>query len=264
MTTSQTYQTDTGQLVHAHDQVISDDNLIKPEASPAVPDLDQAEPDADPIAPDAELADQTEPDTELADQTEPDTELAEPDTELAEPDTELAEPDTELADQTEPDAEQTVHEDLTSHPAGAVALADTEPATSAVSGYPDFSPDGDRDGVAEPEMTDSSPGSPSLVSVDFTVPESVTESHPSGDAARATGPWNEIQAMFVDDPHVSIERAAGLVDDRVEDLIQSVRDRQHSMRSAWQADDAGTEELRVALQHYRSFWNDLEDLPARG
>jgi hypothetical protein len=243
MTTSQTYQTDTGQLVHAHDQVISDDNLIKPEASPAVPDLDQAEPDADPIAPDAELADQTEPDTELADQTEPDT---------------------ELADQTEPDAEQTVHEDLTSHPAGAVALADTEPATSAVSGYPDFSPDGDRDGVAEPEMTDSSPGSPSLVSVDFTVPESVTESHPSGDAARATGPWNEIQAMFVDDPHVSIERAAGLVDDRVEDLIQSVRDRQHSMRSAWQADDAGTEELRVALQHYRSFWNDLEDLPARG
>jgi len=48
------------------------------------------------------------------------------------------------------------------------------------------------------------------------------------------------------------------VDDRVEALIQSVRERQRSMQSAWQADDAGTEELRVALQHYRTFWNSLD------
>ena len=67
--------------------------------------------------------------------------------------------------------------------------------------------------------------------------------------------------MFVDDPRASIERAAGLVDDRVEALIQSVRERQRSMQSAWQADDAGTEELRVALQHYRTFWNSLEESP---
>jgi hypothetical protein len=64
--------------------------------------------------------------------------------------------------------------------------------------------------------------------------------------------------MFVDDPRASVERAAGLVDDRVEALIQSVRERQRSMQSAWQADDAGTEELRVALQHYRTFWNSLD------
>jgi hypothetical protein len=68
--------------------------------------------------------------------------------------------------------------------------------------------------------------------------------------------------MFVDDPRASIERAAGLVDDRVEELIKSFRERQHSMQSAWQAGDAGTEELRVALQHYRTFWNSLEDVPA--
>jgi RecA/RadA recombinase len=81
---------------------------------------------------------------------------------------------------------------------------------------------------------------------------------------RREEPWSEIQAMFVDDPRASIERAAGLVDDRVEALIQSVRERQRSMQSAWRADDAGTEELRVALQHYRSFWNTLADLPAQG
>ena len=112
-------------------------------------------------------------------------------------------------------------------------------------------------------MPDSSPASPSLVSAACTAPESVTEAHPAGNTASADGSWNEIQAMFVDDPHASIERAAGLVDDRVEELIQSLRARQHSMQSAWQATDAGTEELRVALQHYRTFWNSLGDLPAQ-
>ncbi len=108
-------------------------------------------------------------------------------------------------------------------------------------------------------MADSSPASPSLVPAAAMVPEPVTDSRPAGNPASADGPWNEIQAMFVDDPHASIERAAGLVDDRVEELIQSVRARQQSMQSAWQAKYAGTEELRVALQHYRTFWNSLED-----
>ena len=127
---------------------------------------------------------------------------------------------------------------------------------------PGFAPDGD-DAAAEPGTADSSPGSPSLVSAAFTVPESVTESQLAVNAASARGPWNEVQAMFVDDPRASIEQAAGLVDDRVEALIQSLRERQRSMQSAWWADDAGTEELRVALQHYRTFWNSLEDLPAQ-
>lgn len=176
---------------------------------------------------------------------------------LTEPDADLAE-----ADLTEPDADQAAHEDLTS-PAGAVALADSEPAASMVPGYPGFIPDGDHR-VAEPVMAGGSiPASAPLISAAFTVPESATDSHPAGDTAPAPGPWNEIQAMFVDDPRASIERAAGLADDRVEEYIQSVRERQHSMQSAWQADDAGTEELRVALQQYRGFWNSLEDLPAR-
>jgi hypothetical protein len=232
MTTSQTYQADDDQLVQAHDQTISEHNLIEPQASLAAPEPDLAEPDAD------------------LDRAEPD---------LAEPGADPIAPDSDLA---EPDAGQTSHDDLASQQSGATAVADSEPATPMESGYPGFIPDGD-DRAAEPEMADSSPGSPSLVSVYFTVPESVTDSGPAGDTAHAAGPWSEIQAMFVDDPHASIKQAAALVDDRVDGLIQSVRDRQHSMQSAWQAHDAGTEELRVALQHYRSFWNSLADLPAR-
>jgi hypothetical protein len=69
--------------------------------------------------------------------------------------------------------------------------------------------------------------------------------------------------MFVDDPRTSIERAAALLDERAEALIQYVRERQRSLGSAWQSGDAGTEELRIALQHYRAFWNDLDDVPVR-
>jgi hypothetical protein len=173
-----------------------------------------------------------------------------------EPEAGVAAPEPDLAE--DPDAEREAHEDFMAHPVGPAALTDIEPAVSVVPDYPGFTADGD-DAAAEPGMTG---GSPSLVSGAFTVPESVADSHPASDTASAAGPWNAVQAMFVDNPRASIERASGLVDDRVEDLIRSVRERQRSIQSAWQADAAGTEELRVALQHYRSFWTSLEDLPA--
>lgn len=116
--------------------------------------------------------------------------------------------------------------------------------------------------MADNVMADSDPGIPMSASEPFVAPESVTESHPAIMSAAAAGePWNAIQALFVDDPRASVERAAGLLDERVEHFIQSVRDRQQSAQSAWQADGAGTEELRVALQHYRTFWTSLEGLP---
>jgi len=65
--------------------------------------------------------------------------------------------------------------------------------------------------------------------------------------------------MFVDDPRSSLERAAGLVDDSVESIVMSVKEQQHSLLSAWQGDDAGTEELRTTLRQYRAFWNRLQD-----
>jgi hypothetical protein len=64
--------------------------------------------------------------------------------------------------------------------------------------------------------------------------------------------------MFVDDPRSSVELAAGLADDSAAALVLSVQERQHALLSAWQADGTGTEELRIALQDYRTFWNRLE------
>ncbi len=187
-----------------------------------------------------------------------DHDQAVPEDTLAEPAGDVAGPDPEP---TAPDADQTGNEDPASHPFIAVAPAGPESGTSNPSDYPDFTPGGDD--AQEPGMPDGSPESPSLISASFTVPGSVTDSYPAGNTATADGPWNAIQAMFVDDPRASVERAAGLVDNRVEELIQSVREQQRSLQSAWWADDAGTEELRVALRHYRTFWNSLDDAPAQ-
>jgi hypothetical protein len=71
--------------------------------------------------------------------------------------------------------------------------------------------------------------------------------------------WHEIQAMFVDDPRSSAESAASLVDDSVQALVASVKEQQDSLLAAWDGENAGTEELRAAVQHYRAFGNRLAD-----
>jgi hypothetical protein len=74
--------------------------------------------------------------------------------------------------------------------------------------------------------------------------------------------WSEILAMFVDDPRASVELAASVVDDRVQAHVMSVKEQQQSLLSGWRDDGAETEDLRVALQHYRTFWTRLKDLTA--
>jgi hypothetical protein len=176
-------------------------------------------------------------------------------TSLIKPDADLAMAEAPLAEAplAEPDPDLAMAEAPLAEPA---APADHASGNAPVSDEPAFFPDGDA--VEGPEMADSSPASPALAPA-VMVPESAPESHVAVMTAHVAGPWNEVQAMFVDDPRASIERAAGLVNDQIEVLIESVRERQRSLTSAWQVDDVGTEVLRVALQHYRSFWNSLEN-----
>jgi hypothetical protein len=65
--------------------------------------------------------------------------------------------------------------------------------------------------------------------------------------------------MFVDDPRSSAEMAAGLVDKSVQALVASVREQQDSLLAAWHVENAGTEELRTAVQHHRAFGGRLAD-----
>ena len=73
--------------------------------------------------------------------------------------------------------------------------------------------------------------------------------------------WREIKAMFVDDPSGSVQAASGLVEQAIEGLMASVRERQESLATSWQAGDAaGNEELRNALRGYRLLFDELDQI----
>ncbi len=70
--------------------------------------------------------------------------------------------------------------------------------------------------------------------------------------------WNEIQGKFVDEPRTAVQLADGLVSEVVEKITQMFSNEHSSLESQWkQGDDVSTEDLRKALQHYRSFFNRL-------
>ena len=70
--------------------------------------------------------------------------------------------------------------------------------------------------------------------------------------------WNEIQGRFVDEPRSAVQQADGLVSEVIEKITQMFADEHSSLESQWnQGNDVTTEDLRKALQHYRSFFNRL-------
>jgi hypothetical protein len=100
---------------------------------------------------------------------------------------------------------------------------------------------------------------PGTTAVSGAEPESVPEAPAVSATASLSTRWHEIQAMFVDDPRTSAELAAGLVDEGIEGLIAFVKEQQDSLLTAWHGEDAGTEELRIAVRHYRAFGDRLAD-----
>jgi hypothetical protein len=72
--------------------------------------------------------------------------------------------------------------------------------------------------------------------------------------------WDEIQTRFVDDPRRAVQDADDLVSSVIGELQASFETRREALEASLQrGDDASTEELRVALQGYRSFFGRLLD-----
>ena len=70
--------------------------------------------------------------------------------------------------------------------------------------------------------------------------------------------WNEIQGKFVDEPRSAVEQADALVSEVIQQITQMFANEHSSLESQWkQGNDVSTEDLRKALQHYRSFFNRL-------
>lgn len=70
--------------------------------------------------------------------------------------------------------------------------------------------------------------------------------------------WNEIQIKFVDEPHSAVQQADALVTEVIEKITRKFADERSSVESQWDKSvDASTEDLRKALQRFRSFFNRL-------
>jgi hypothetical protein len=71
--------------------------------------------------------------------------------------------------------------------------------------------------------------------------------------------WNEIQTSFVDEPRESVEQADALVAELMQELASGFSETRSRLEAQWdnEGDDASTEDLRVALTRYRSFFNRL-------
>jgi hypothetical protein len=70
--------------------------------------------------------------------------------------------------------------------------------------------------------------------------------------------WNSIQAKFVDEPHASVEQADALVAEALERIVQAFSNKRTMLNGQWiNHEGISTEDLRVALQGYRSFFKGL-------
>jgi hypothetical protein len=81
---------------------------------------------------------------------------------------------------------------------------------------------------------------------------------PTGEAETFRSRWMEAQTGFVDEPRSAVEQADTLVAEMMKRLAQVFADERGKLEEQWsRGDDISTEELRVALQRYRSFFDRL-------
>ena len=70
--------------------------------------------------------------------------------------------------------------------------------------------------------------------------------------------WDQVQIAFVDEPRKAVQEADNLVAQTMKRLAEIFSDERKKMEEQWsRGDDVSTEDLRVALQRYRSFFNRL-------
>ena len=80
---------------------------------------------------------------------------------------------------------------------------------------------------------------------------------PSDRADQFASRWNEVKGMFVDEPRKAVQQADALVGELLDDLERSFREQRKDIERGLENDDTSTEDLRMALRRYRSFFDRL-------
>ncbi|MFE4335987.1 hypothetical protein ACFRQM_43490, partial [Streptomyces sp. NPDC056831] len=70
--------------------------------------------------------------------------------------------------------------------------------------------------------------------------------------------WQKIQGEFVDDPKNAVNAADQLVAETMQALATTFSEHKRGLEGQWQrGEQVATEDLRLALQQYRTFFNRL-------
>jgi len=70
--------------------------------------------------------------------------------------------------------------------------------------------------------------------------------------------WEKIQSGFVDEPRTAVVQADELVANAIKRLAEIFATERHKVETEWdKTDNVSTEDLRVALRRYRSFFDRL-------
>jgi hypothetical protein len=78
------------------------------------------------------------------------------------------------------------------------------------------------------------------------------------DADRFRARWREVQSGFVDDPRNAVQDADLLVAELLQEVASAFSQRKRVLEDKWrEGTDAETEDLRLALRGYRSFFDQL-------
>ena len=81
---------------------------------------------------------------------------------------------------------------------------------------------------------------------------------PSTEAEGFRGRWTSIQSGFVDEPRRAVEQADSLIAEVMKALASSFADERQNLEQQWdRGDDVSTEDLRLGLKRYRSFFDRL-------
>jgi len=126
---------------------------------------------------------------------------------------------------------------------------------------------------AEPSAQSAEPSAPSAEpSPGVDAPRAAAQQHSSAehesstaqllfaddDLAEMRGRWAAVQAAFVDDPKDCVQKADVLVSDLVDQLTTGFAHARSRLEEQWgRGEEASTEDLRVALMHYREFFERL-------
>jgi hypothetical protein len=150
----------------------------------------------------------------------------------------------------EPAASRTEQEPAAATPAAGIAAPSARPDTA--DGEQPRSGDAGTEGEAGTEAgTDTPAGTRAPAEGDGAL-------LPRDEDAEFHRRWEDIQTRFVDEPRGAVEEADVLVATVMKRLAEGFAQERERLEAQWgRGEDISTEDLRVALQHYRAFFRRL-------